>query len=135
MNNYDELLNDLYSKLPEKKTGTGERFEIPVLDSTLEGVKTVVKNFADVCAKIRREPKDVARSLSKEFAMPTEVQGTRLMLSGKLNNKMLNDKFVEYCKGTIVCKQCGKPDTHFTTEGRFRMVVCEACGAKNPASS
>lgn len=134
MKNYDELLNDLYASLPEKKTGSGERFEIPVLEANVEGVKSIVKNFDEICTQIRRESIEVARVLSKELAIPVEVVNGRLILSGKVNNKLLNEKFTSFCKGNIICKQCGKPDTHFTTEGRFKVVVCEACGAKNPAS-
>ncbi|HNT60759.1 MAG TPA: translation initiation factor IF-2 subunit beta [Candidatus Bilamarchaeaceae archaeon] len=128
---YDELLEDAYSKMPEK-AGSGERFDIPVLDSFNEGNKTILKNFQAACLKIRRAASEVSKFLSKELATPATVEGDRLVLHRKLKPEAVNKKFEEYVNGHVLCKQCGKPDTHIDSGSgqRAKMLVCEACGAR-----
>ncbi|MEW5996351.1 MAG: translation initiation factor IF-2 subunit beta [Candidatus Micrarchaeota archaeon] len=129
---YEELLEEAYAKLPEKSRG-GERFEIPVLDCFNEGNKTIVKNFQAAAGKVRRMPDEMAKFLSKELAVPATVEGERLILHRKLRAEVVNKKFEEYVKGHVICRQCGKPDTHIIHEagGRARTLVCEACGARS----
>jgi translation initiation factor 2 subunit 2 len=128
---YEELLENAYSSLPEKTKG-GERFEPPVLESFNEGNKTIIRNFQVACGKIRREPAEVSKFLSKELAVPATVEGERLILHRKIKGDIVNKKFEEYLKSQVICKQCGKPDTHIEHEAgqRARMLVCEACGAR-----
>lgn len=128
---YEELLEEAYAKMPGK-AGSGERFEIPVLDSFNEGNKTILKNFQVACTKIRRTPDEVSKFLSKEFATPATLENERLVLHRKLRGDVVNKKFEEYVQGHVVCKQCGKPDTHIVSEAgqRAKTLVCEACGAR-----
>lgn len=129
MEEYESMLEDAYGKLPEKMKG-GERFEMPVLEAFSEGNKTIVRNFASAVARIRREPAEVAKFLSKELAVPANAEGDRLILHRKIKADILNKKFEEYVKEYVLCMQCGKPDSHIETEGKMRMLICEACGAR-----
>ncbi|VVB65624.1 Translation initiation factor 2 subunit beta [Candidatus Gugararchaeum adminiculabundum] len=133
MDDYEKLLDKAYANLP-KKVLTQERFEMPAVDSFIQGTKTIVKNFDFVCQKLRRDPNQVAKYLYKELAAPGSVQGQRLMLQGKFGDKMLNEKLENYAKTYVLCKECGKPDTNLIEEGnRIHTLVCEACGARAPA--
>lgn len=127
---YDDLLDKAHSELPEHTSG-GERFEIPSLDAFVEGNKTIVKNFASVLQKIRREPDHILKFFTKEFAVPANAEGERLVLHRKLKVDLINKKFIEYVKSYVICSQCGKPDTHIEDSGhRSKLLVCEACGAR-----
>ena len=128
---YEHLLDDLYKKLPEKAKGTGERFEMPKFELFTEGNKTIIKNYKVVMDKIRRDPAIVSKYLSKELAVPAEVQGDRLILQRKLTWDMVNKKLEDYVNRYVICKECNRPDTHFEDLGhRVRNLVCEACGAR-----
>ena len=128
---YEQLLDDLYEKLPKKQEHT-ERFEIPKLESFVEGNRTIVKNFKVVCDKLRREPELVMKYLVKKLAVPSGIQGERLILQRKLNEEVLNKRLEEFVEHYVMCKECKRPDTHIDDAGRgTKMLVCESCGAKS----
>lgn len=132
MQNYEQLLDSVYAALPEKQV-SGERFEIPAVDTFVEGNKTVVRNFSELCEKIRRKPAEVSKFLSKELAVPSAVEGARLLLHAKISARLVSEKFVLYCTTHVICRECKKPDTYLESHGRGpKMLVCEACGARSP---
>ena len=129
---YEEILDALYTKLPEKKS-SGERFEIPVAQVFIEGNKSIITNFEEICSKLRRKKEEVARFLFKELATPGSIQGDRLVLQSKINAKLVNSRLTTYVEQFIICKECKRPDTHIEFQGEnVRILVCEACGAKAP---
>ncbi len=133
MKSYEELLANAYANLPEKSASTGERFEIPKFEYFTEGTKTIVKNFATVCEKIRRDPEMVNKFLSKEFAVPITVQADRIILQRKLMGDTLNKKLEEFVNRFVICKECKRPDTHIEELGHgLKQMICEACGARTP---
>jgi translation initiation factor 2 subunit 2 len=129
---YDSLLDRALKQLPEKKS-SGERFEVPRADVLIEGNKTIVRNFEEICGKLRRKPEEVSKFLFKEMAMPGEMQGQRLVMVGRAMTKLVNDKIAYYTQTHVLCRECGKPDTHLEGGDRhMQVLVCEACGAKTP---
>jgi translation initiation factor 2 subunit 2 len=134
MNNpdYESLLDDVYSSLPEKVTKT-ERFEMPKFEFFTEGNKTIIKNFKSVSDKIRRDPSFLSKILSKELAVPVDNQGERLILQRKIIGDILNRKLEEFVVKFVICKQCNRPDTNVTELGHgLKQLVCESCGARTP---
>jgi len=127
---YSSLLKRAYSKLPEK-TEASERFEIPEADVLLQGNRTIIKNFESISGKFRREPRHLAKYLSKELAAPGSVEGGRLVLNAKLNEKSIKDKIRDYVNMYVMCKQCKRPDTKLIEEDRLPVMICEACGARS----
>ena len=133
MKKYEDLLDTAYKNVPEKLS-SGERFEIPKLESFAEGTKTIVRNFGSAVDTIRRNRQEVMKFLSKELAVPVNMDGDRLILQRKFFGDLINKKFEDYVVSFVICKQCHKPDTHIEEMGHgLRMIVCEACGARNPA--
>ncbi len=129
---YDRLLDNIYSNLPEKATQS-ERFDMPKFEYFTEGNKTIVKNFRSVADKLRREPQFVAKYFSKELAVPVEIQGERLVLQRRLSDNIVNKKLEEFVNKYVICKECKRPDTHIEELGHgFRQLVCESCGARTP---
>lgn len=115
------------------KTTSGERFEMPIIDSMIEGNKTIIKNFEFVAEKLRRSPRLLMKFLAKELAAPASIEGARLTLQGKFTQKVLNDRLKLFVDMYVLCKECGKPDTNIA-EGEHgkKMLICEACGARAP---
>ena len=132
--NYEDLLNSAYEKLP-KKMETHERFKVPEVEIETVGPKTVFKNFSQITAILRREPNHFSKFLSKEVAIPGNVQGNILVFQGKVGREILQKKTEDYIKEFVFCKECGEPDTKLVKEGRVTFIVCEACGAKHPVRS
>ena len=128
---YEKLLEDVYSRLPEKTTSS-ERFEIPKFEYFTEGNKTIIKNFKAVIEKIRRDPSNLIKYLTKELAVPAEQQGERLILARKLSGDMVNNKLEDFVKKYVICKECKRPDTHIDDSKGFKQIICESCGARTP---
>jgi len=130
---YERLLENVYRNLPEKK-GSDERFECPVADVMQQGNKTFIKNFDSVCSALRRSPQELSKYLSRELAAPVSVEGSRLVINSKVLPRLVNEKIQDYCANSVICRECGKPDTHIESGGErhVKILVCEACGARQP---
>ena len=130
MPDYEELLTEVYSKLP-KKAGTGERFVTPTIEAIVVGSQTVIKNFADVAAALRRDPKHLLKFLSKELAAPANLDAGRALFQTRLPQRSIQTKLEVYIKEFIMCRECKRPDTRLEKSERITLLVCEACGARS----
>jgi len=130
---YDKMLDNLYKQLPEKAKEKS-RFTMPVFESFVEGVNTIIPNFTEVTNTLRREPEHLMKYLSKECATAATPDQKRLVLKGKFRTKQLNEKLEHYIKDYVLCKECGKPDTNIVEQERQLWLRCEACGARKPIS-
>ena len=129
---YESLLSRLKEKHAEK-TSSGERFEAPVFVISLVGSKTYIKNFEEVCEKLRRKKEVLAKFLFKELATPGAITGRELVLQAKMHPRLVQEKLASFISRMVLCKECGKPDTRLEHGGRnVDFVVCEACGARRP---
>ncbi|NUN11256.1 translation initiation factor IF-2 subunit beta [Candidatus Micrarchaeota archaeon] len=133
MDSYEQLLDKLKQQVPDK-TSSGERFVLPQAELFIQGSKTIIRNFDAICQKLRRDPNDLMKYLFKELATPGVLNGTQLVLQAKVNARLVNEKISDYFNGRVVCKECGRPDTDLKTIDGVTTVVCQACGAKRPAS-
>ncbi len=131
MDDYEKMLDRARAALPEK-TLAFERFETPVIDSFLQGSKTIVRNFEVILQKVRRPPEILAKYFSKEMAVPTSIQSGRLVLNGKFYSRNLQDKLQAFVDAAVVCKECKRPDTKIVEKDGIKTLVCEACGARAP---
>ena len=128
---YTDLLKKAKAHLPEIKT-SAERFEIPKVTGHIQGVKTVITNFSQICSVIRRDVAELLKYLQRELATPAILDGPRLVLGRKLASQLINDKITQFCKNFVLCRECGKPDTQLIKEDRITFMKCTACGAKQP---
>ena len=132
MDEYEQLLEKAYKAVPQK-SGTGERFEVPMAEVQPQGSKTLVRNFEFIATKLRRPPEQLKRYVQKELAVPVTIDGQRLVLHGKFNERSINEKVRNFCDMFVLCRECKKPDTHIAPgEHGIKMLVCEACGARSP---
>ena len=128
---YESLLDDAFKKMPTT-VGTGSRFEAPSFDIFLQGNQTIIRNFGIVCDKLRRDKSMMAKFLTKELAVPVDVDANRILLHRKINIRLVNEKLDEFIKNFVLCDQCFKPDTNLVDEHHVTFLVCEACGSRRP---
>lgn len=122
------------AKIPERTT-SGERFELPKFDAFTQGGQTIIKNFGDVAARLRREPQHLLKYISKELACIADLDGKRALLKGKFKHDQLDSRLKNYVSEYVLCGQCGKPDTNFIMVEDSRYKRCEVCGARSPVKS
>lgn len=126
---YNDLLEKLYKQV--KRVEVTERFEIPKVEGMIEGSKTIVTNFSQICSMLRRKPEHVSKFLSRELAAQASIEGDRLIFNRRLMGSQINEKIQAYIKEFVLCPECGKPDTELIKEKNFMFLHCLACGAKH----
>ncbi len=128
---YDSLLDRAFEQLPALSTENVD-FKIPTPDVIIQGSKTIIRNFSHIADVARRQKEEIAKYITKEFSAPVSIeQDQRLTISAKINPEELNERIKKYFETYVICKECGKPDTHVDNSSRgFMVIVCEACGAR-----
>jgi len=133
MESYQVLLARAHEKLPPIRTG-GERFQVPDPDVMTDGKNTVIRNFQDITGVLRREPDHVIGFLAKEFGCPGVLDLPRGVLKSRLTKDQIAQRLRDYTVKYVICSECKRPDTHLQKEGRFTLLICEACGAQRPVT-
>ena len=128
---YEKMLDRLYLSLP-KQALTKERFEVPAIESYIQGSKTIIKNFSSILKLINREEKHILKFITKEIGTACSTSEGRLILNGKFSEKHVTELIHSYIKQYVLCSECNRPDTKFTERHGVKMLKCEACGAINP---
>lgn len=131
---YESLLNKAYEKLP-KTEEQKDRFQVPLVETMIQGNQTIIKNFSQIAEALRREPSHILKFLAKELATPAGLDGTRAILQAKFSQKIIQQKIETYVIEYVFCKECKRPDTRLVREDRITILKCEACGAKSPVKA
>jgi translation initiation factor 2 subunit 2 len=127
---YNELLERAFSKA-SSLSKERQDFSIPEADVVPQGSKTIVRNLAKIADAARRGEDEIAKYITKELAVPVSIEEHRLVISSRVDQKVLNDKIAKFFNTYVICKECKKPDTHYASTDRgFIVIVCEACGAR-----
>jgi len=130
MENYEELLNEAYKKVKPIEASS-ERFEVPPVQGMIEGIRTIITNFKQICDYLRRDCSHLMKFLQRELAAPAKLDGDRLILTKKVPSSKINEKINQYVEEFVICKECKKPDTQLEKQGEFLFLHCLACGAKH----
>ena len=128
---YEKMLKKAKKELP-KELVEKSRFEIPKIKGYIEGNKTIVSNFIQICDILHREQSLLLKYLQRELATPAIIDGQRLVLGRKISAKAVNEKIEQFVKEFVLCRECGKSDTKMFKEDRVLFLKCLACGAKHP---
>ncbi len=127
--NYEYLLERGFSKLPTKRSLRA--YDIPSLDIEHIGDQTVIKNFKDVCERLRRDPRIVMRFLLKELAMPGAVDERGVMvIYRRVSPHTVNALYNKFLEAYVKCPTCGSYDTELIRHGKVWYIKCLACGAE-----
>lgn len=130
---YEKLLMAAYQTLPDT-VKSAERFEIPEVDVINEGKNTIIRNFIDVCEKIRRDSREVLKFLLKELGTAGEIEGRRAIFKSKISEASIQNRLNSYVETYVICSECGRPDTELMRKDRILMLKCDACGATRPVT-
>jgi len=127
---YDSMLNRAYKEMPpivfEKK-----RFEVPKVQASIEGNKTIFKNFSEIAHYISRDEDHILKFIGREMGAAWRKDGNRIIFVGKFGSGQISQKLDKYIKNYVTCKVCEKPDTKLIKQDRVLMLKCMACGAVN----
>ncbi|MBS3155116.1 translation initiation factor IF-2 subunit beta [Candidatus Woesearchaeota archaeon] len=130
MEDYLKLLDKAITEIP-KEVSEFNRLEIPKVTGRIEGNKTIINNFNQICKFFNRDVQHILKFLLRELATPAKLEENRLIFGRKLNPQLINDKLKEYADIYVFCPVCKKPETHLITEDGKLYIKCTACGAKN----
>ncbi len=109
-----------------------QRFEVPVLDVIKEGSTTLIRNLASVAKYLNRDPLELLKFILSELATSGSMDGHRALLKGDFPAKKINYVLPRYVDTYVICPTCKKPDTRVEKDGRKQVLVCQACGSRNP---
>jgi len=126
---YEDLLEEAYKKVKPVEEGR-ERFEVLKIKGHHEGTRTVISNFVQVVASVRRSPEHLMKFLNKELASSSDIKSDRLILSRKLSSKDINKKIEKYVNQFVLCPKCKKPDTELEEDKGKVFLRCLACGER-----
>lgn len=131
--NYEQMLKHAYKEVkPIQNSG---RFEVPKARIIIEGTKTTILNFGQICSILRREEKYLAKFLMKELAVSAIIKDHKLLLNRRISKEKIDKKIDQYAHIYVICHECGKPDTELIKEDHFMFLHCLACGAKHSVPS
>ena len=125
------MLSRAYLSLP-KQALSKERFEMPKIESHIQGKKTLVNNFSQVAKALGREEKYIFKYITQEIGTAATISEGKLVLNGKFTHQQVSNIFMDYAKQYLLCHECNRPDTHFIDQHGVKMLKCDACGAIFP---
>lgn len=128
--NYEELLKRARSQIPEV-VSKRERLELPRINLSVIGMRTIVYNFKEVAEALNRDPQHLLKFLTREMATAATMQEARVIFQGKFSRETLERLIRRYMESFVTCPVCKRPDTKIVKEKRLSFLVCEACGAKS----
>ncbi len=129
LNNYDDLLEKAYEKIPDN-VKKSSRFEIPKVEIRIESRNTFITNFNKIISTLNRDRKHFMGIFLKKAGTMGEIRGQQLFLKGQYKEQVLNRLIEIYTKTYVLCNICNKPDTQIQREGKKLYLKCTACGAR-----
>ncbi len=131
MPTYQDLLKRAKEALPHTEAAK-DRFQVPKADVLLEGSTTVLRNFADICDVINRDPSQVFAYLLREIGTAGTMDDRRALFKGRIGATQIDERIDSYVEEYVLCSECGRPDTRIIKEDRIAILECDACGARRP---
>ncbi len=129
LNNYEDLLEKAYEKIPEN-VKKSSRFETPKVELRIESRNTFITNFNKIISTLNRDRRHFLGIFLKSAGTMGEVRGQQLFLKGQYKEQVLNRLIENYTKTYVLCNICNKPDTQIQREGKKLYLKCTACGAR-----
>lgn len=127
---YEQMLDRLYKLLP-KSSLASSRFEVPGVQGSIQGNRTVLTNLGQIAKKLSRPQEHFENYLIKELATTKQEKDGNVVFIGKFGSAKINEKVEKYVKEFVLCDQCKKPDTVLIKEKGVTFKRCEACGARS----
>ncbi|MEM1943597.1 MAG: hypothetical protein QXO30_00225 [Candidatus Caldarchaeum sp.] len=129
---YVKLLDDVIQKVSKRGVVAGDRVLEFRPNLVYDAKNTALTNLGQIAKTLNREPAHFARFLLKETGRAGSISDDKLLIQGKMSADELKKLIDLYMKEFVRCPICNGIDTRIVSEKRFRFLVCDACGAKNP---
>jgi len=126
---YMEMLERALEQIP-KTVFEKSRFQIPEVEVTIVGSRTIVQNFRAIAAALNRDPSHLMKYLLRELGVAGDAKGTQAGFQGKFSKNLIEERIRKYAEEFVLCRECGKPDTKLERIDRIYVLRCEACGAR-----
>jgi len=127
---YDDILQKAKDQLPEIVAGE-DRFQIPNVESNVEGNRTFFRNFRDIVSALNRSENHLLKFFTTEIGTSGNIEGSRAVFQGKHSRNQLSKLLERYVNDYVLCPECGKPDTRFISQNRVELMKCDACGSRS----
>ncbi|TET20330.1 translation initiation factor IF-2 subunit beta [Candidatus Bathyarchaeota archaeon] len=128
--NYEEMLKRARSQLPHEVL-EHKRFDIPKPRCHVIGMRTIFRNYKEICDTLNRDPHHLLKFLSREMATAGTTDRSRLVFQGRFRYDTFERLIKRYVDEFVICPVCKRPDTKIIKEKRLYFLICEACGAKS----
>jgi translation initiation factor 2 subunit 2 len=126
--NYEWMLERLYSMLPPRLSTRA--YDIPSIEVDYIGEHTYVRNFAQICERLRRDPRITMRYFLKELGKPGALDDrNNLIIYGAIKAQTIRELYNRFLETYVKCPTCGSYDTELHREGKVYYIRCLACGA------
>lgn len=129
LDNYEDLLNKAYEKIPEN-VKRSSRFETPKVVLRIESRNTFITNFNKIIGTLNRDRRHFLGVFLKSAGTMGEIRGQQLFMKGQYKEQVLNRLIENYTKTYVLCNICNKPDTQIQRESKKIYLKCTACGAR-----
>jgi len=129
LDNYEDLLNKAYEKIPEN-VKRSSRFETPKVVLRIESRNTFITNFNKIIGTLNRDRRHFLGVFLKSAGTMGEIRGQQLFMKGQYKEQVLNRLIENYTKTYVLCNICNKPDTQIQRESKKFYLKCTACGAR-----
>lgn len=131
---YMNMLNCLFDALNISMEGSAmkERNQLPVpVTEKIGKKKTVISNFARICAAFHRPAEDVKDFIEKELSTRGNLDSnSALILKFEIRKATDFDRIlIKYLDEFVKCNSCHGIDTTLTKDGRRTELQCNRCTA------
>ncbi|XP_050340944.1 LOW QUALITY PROTEIN: eukaryotic translation initiation factor 5-like [Bactrocera neohumeralis] len=121
---------------PDKKDDVYYRYKMPALQCKVEssgnGVKTVLPNIHEVCAAINRPEDVLMRFFQFDLGAQTTIskKDDKYLIMGSRQEEQMQQSVYSFIKKFVLCGQCKNPETvvHYDAKKKSVTKVCGACG-------
>ena len=107
MDDYDSLLDRARSHIPEdafKKSG--ERFQVPAVQTMIQGTRTLWQNFQEIISILNRPGKEIIKFVSGQLATAGIMEGSHAIFNGTFAAETVNGVLIRYIDAYVICPVC-----------------------------
>eukprot|EP01079_Euglenida_sp_SAG-EU17-18_P009003 gene9003-1616_t len=122
---------------PEKQADPFYRYKMPRSIAKVEGkgngIKTVIPNIGDICAKLDRSTAYGMKYLGYELCCAAKFVDDKWILTGEFTPDRIQQVIFDFIKHFVLCQSCRNPETIMSVDTKATIWLdCKACAARNP---
>lgn len=129
-------MSKIISINPLKRDDGFYRYKMPALETKVEssgnGVKTILSNFNEVCQAINRPPAALVKRI-KSLGTKVFESNSKMTAMGRHDAARLQQAIDDFILSTVLCHYCQSPETSCYADSQDNVCLyCAACGKTKP---